>query len=227
MRGGERDLHRRPPGDRQPARQPGHQARHQRTHPHPLMAFRRNKKSEPRLRKDRTGMSPVKAGVLLSVFVLVVTYFGLLEGHPVHPGLPGQGRLPVGQLDPQELAGPHRRRQRRQGQVDQGLLQGRCGDDSRRRRDGDPEGGPADPQGRLGPHPAAHLPRGQLLRRSVSRHAVLADRRLWLHDPDQPREQPDSARRGADRAAERHAREPPGRARPAWQDAQRQARCSR
>ena len=42
----------------------------------------------------------------------------LHQAHPVHARLPRQRRLRVLELDPQELAGAHRRRQRRQGHED-------------------------------------------------------------------------------------------------------------
>jgi phospholipid/cholesterol/gamma-HCH transport system substrate-binding protein len=50
------------------------------------MAFRRNKHSQPRLRKDRTGMSPFRAGLLLIAFVVVVSYFGFSKDIPFTHG---------------------------------------------------------------------------------------------------------------------------------------------
>ena len=55
------------------------------------------------------------------------------------------------------------------------------GCDRRRREDADPRPGPADPQGRDGEDPPAHLPRGQLLRRPQAGHA---ERRRSSDDGD-------------------------------------------
>ena len=73
--------------------------------------------------------------------------------------------------------------------------------------------GPADPQGRDAEDPPAHLPRGQLLRRPVARHAVGADVSRRRHDPDHADRRAGAARPGAHRAAERHARGPQAAAR--------------
>jgi phospholipid/cholesterol/gamma-HCH transport system substrate-binding protein len=50
------------------------------------MAFGRKKSSKPRLRKDRTGMGTVKAGLLLIGFVVLVSYFGFSKDIPFTHG---------------------------------------------------------------------------------------------------------------------------------------------
>ena len=92
----------------------------------------------------------------------------LHQGHPVHRAVRGQRRLPVGELDPARLAGADRRRRGRQGEGGRGgrgqpRRRGRRAPDRRRRA--------AAARGRDRQDPAAHLPRGQLLRRPQARLA--------------------------------------------------------
>ena len=176
---------------RQRARQPGRQHREDEA----LMAGR-GKSTDPAdrvPRKDRTGANAVTVGAI----VLARAHRGRLprlhQARAVHPRLPRQGRLPVGQLDPQELAGADRGRQRRQGRQDRGQVRHQRG----RRDDGDRPEGPAAAQGRHDEDPPAHLPRGQLLRRRPARHAERADHRRRRHDPDHPDGDAGAARPGA------------------------------
>ena len=71
--------------------------------------------------------------------------------------------------------------------------------------------GAADPRGRDGQDPAAHLPRGQLLRRPQAGHAAAPEAAGRRHDQDHPDGVAGAARRGADVAAERLAPGPQGR----------------
>ena len=79
---------------------------------------------------------------------------------------------------------------------------GRAGDDAHRRH------GPADPQGRDGDDPPAHLPRGQLLRRPPARHAAAPELDDGDTIPIHQTAHAGPARPDAHRAAVRHARGP-------------------
>ena len=109
VRGRQRALRARQDRDRQRAR---HAAGDRRR--------RRARDGTPGAVKRHTPRSPVAIGLIALVIILVATFLGLHEGHPVHDALPGQGDVRVGQLDPRRLARPDRRRQRRQGRQGRG-----------------------------------------------------------------------------------------------------------
>ena len=96
------------------------------------------------------GRSPLSVGLIVLADRRRRGLPRLHEGHPVHPRVPRQRGLRVGELDPDQLARADRRRQRRQGQV--GRAQG--GHQPRRRDDGDRRRGAADPRGRDAPRSA-------------------------------------------------------------------------
>ena len=120
-------------GHRQRPRQPGHD--HDDDDEDRRSDGRRAATADDARSRARTApaRSPFTVGALVLVVVLRRRLLRLHQAHPVHARLPAQGRVRVGQLDPHELAGAHRRRQRRQGQDDR--APGRH--ERRRRDDGD------------------------------------------------------------------------------------------
>ena len=158
-------------------------------------------------RKDRTGASPFTVGLIALVVVVHRRLPRLHEGHPVHARLPVKAVVRVGELDPRATrrcgspasTSARSRRSSAQEGTDAAVVTMEINDN-----------GPADPQGRDGQDPPAHLPRGQLLRRPQAGHAGGADARRRRHDHGHPDGDAGPARPGADLAAERHARGPPG-----------------
>ena len=114
------------------------------------------------------GRQPARwsASLVLRRSSAIGTYFGFTKDDPVHARLPRQGRLRVGQLD------PHRTRRC----ASPASTSARSSAVERAGRHRTPpivtmeikDKRPADPQGRDDQDPAAHLPRGQLLRRPRS-----------------------------------------------------------
>ena len=132
-----------------------------------------------------------------------LAYLGLHEGHPVHArrselNAVFESANSIRVNSPVRIAGVDGR----QGQGD------RAAGGHRPRRSWSMEinkNGPADPRGRDRQDPAAHLPRGQLLRRPHARLAGRARARRRRHDQGHPHGRAGPARPGADRAPERHA----------------------
>ena len=205
VRGGQRDLPRRQADDRQRARQPGHEDRdHEQTDDSVMAATPRRR--EPRmLRKDRSGREPPVVGIV----VLLVVVIGPTSPSPrtcrSRSGLRVERGLPVGQRDPAELAGPHRRRRRRQGHARSSARPGTDTPSSRWRSTDD---GLPIHKDATAEDPPAHLPRGQLLRRPQAGHARRAGARRRRHDPGHADRDAGAARPGAGRAAAGHAPRP-------------------
>ena len=161
------------------------------------------------MRRRRGGRLSTFAVGLIAIVVLVVVRLPRASPSriPFRHHYTDQGGLPHVQQPQAEVAGAHRRRQRRQGHDGRapapstapGALVTMEIDDE----------GPADPQRRHGQDPPAHLPRGQLLRRRPARLADGAELGDGEHDPDQPDGDAGAARPGAHRAPVRHARGPP------------------
>ena len=170
-----------------------------------MSLLRRNASEDATVpRRHRGGASAFTVGLIVLVVLVVATYLGFTKHIPFTHGFRVRGGLPVGELDPAELAGADRGRERRQGHEHRADARRRHGD----RDDGDRRQGPAAPQGRDGQDPAADLPRGQLLRRPPARDAVDADDRRRRHAAGQPDRRPGPARPGPHRAAAGHAHQP-------------------
>ena len=127
------------------------------------------------------------------------------EGDPAALALRGQGGVRDLQQPAHRLAGADRGRRGRQGHRRRARRPRR-----RDRDDADRRQGPPGARRRDGQDPAADLPRGQLLRRPDGRLAVGPRARRRRHDPGPADRHAGPARRGADRAAVRHARGPQG-----------------
>ena len=116
-------------------------------------------------RKDRDGASAFAVGLIVLVVVVVVTYFGFTKHIPFTHGFRVkavfQSANSIRPNSPVRIAGVN------VGKVTS--IERHAGHRRGDRDDGDQRHGPADPQGRDGQDPAAHLPRGQLLRRPRSR----------------------------------------------------------
>ena len=56
-------------------------------------------------------------GLMAAIVCALILFFGFTKDIPFTSGLPAQGAVRVGELDPAQLAGPDRRRRGRQGQV--------------------------------------------------------------------------------------------------------------
>ena len=108
---------RRPPGDRQRAGQPGHAPRrHDAGHDEVRLLRRTRPDRRDRAAPAPRGASAFKVGLVVARRRSLRRHvLRLHEAHPVHARLPRQGGLRVGELDPAELAGADRGRERRQG----------------------------------------------------------------------------------------------------------------
>ncbi len=156
--------------------------------------------------KRSNGMSAFRAGVLALVVVGLCTYFGFSKANPFANPYEFKAVFhDVNNLKPQS---PVRIAGVEVGQGHEG--RGRRGRQGRRPgHDGDRGQGPADPGGRRAQDPAAHLPRGQLLRGPRAGLAVGRRARAGRGHPGHADGRARAVRRPADRAPERHARGPP------------------
>ena len=124
----------------------------------------------PRPAQGPRGASPVTVGVIvLAVIARRLTYFGFTKDIPFTHGYRLKAVVRVGQLDP-------RRTRRSASRASTSARSRRSSarpatEHVDRRRWRSTGQGAADPQGRDGEDPAAHLPRGQLLRRPAAGHA--------------------------------------------------------
>ena len=156
------------------------------------------------MRKRRGGISPFTVGVVALVVTLVGVYLGFTKSIPfrshyeVKAAFKSANNLRNG--SPVRIAGVEVGKVTK---VERGA-QGRRG---RGRDDADPGQGPPAARRRAVQDPPAHLPRGQLLRRRQPGHGRQGGRRQ-PHVPGPADRHPGPARRGADRAADRHARGP-------------------
>ena len=156
------------------------------------------------MRKRRGGMSTLTVGLVALVVTIIGVYLGFTKSIPFRSHYEVKAAFKSANNIRQGIAGADRRRRGRQGHEDRARPRGRRG---RRPHDADPGQGPPAAPRRALQDPPAHLPRGQLLRRRHARHVEPRGRRQ-PHVPGPADRHAGAARRGPDRAADRHPRGP-------------------
>ena len=160
------------------------------------------------MRKRRGGMSTLTVGLLALVVTIIGVYLGFTKSIPfrshyeVKAAFKSANNIRRG--SPVRIAGVE------VGKVTK-IERGHEGDEGAVAHDADPGQGPPAAPRRALQDPPADLPRGQLLRRRHARHVEPRGRRQ-PHVPGPADRHPGAARRGPDRAADRHARGPQDRA---------------